>query len=211
MLDSASKAFFHLIAQSQTLKKLASRYGMRKPSSFARRFIAGERVAEAIEAARAVEARGLDVTMDLLGESVTSLGKADAATRTRWQEGALPDSKPGKNANASLGRLVTCQNVTMAQFADLLPGIAPGYLRTEVVDNTGLEGGYDFTFSFSPAGVLQIGRGPNGDASSEASEPTGAISLFDAMTNQLGLKLELQKRPMPVLVIDKVERKPTEN
>jgi proline dehydrogenase len=81
MLDSASKTFFHLIARSQTLKKLASRYGMRKPSSFARRFIAGETVAEAIEAARAVEARGLAVTLDLLGESVTSLAKADAATR----------------------------------------------------------------------------------------------------------------------------------
>ena len=81
MLDSASKTFFHLIARSQTLKKLASRYGMRKPSSFARRFIAGETVAEAIEAARAVEARGMSVTLDLLGESVTSLARADAATR----------------------------------------------------------------------------------------------------------------------------------
>jgi proline dehydrogenase len=81
MLDSASKTFFHLIARSQTLKKLASRYGMRKPSSFARRFIAGESVAEAIEAARAVEARGMAVTLDLLGESVISLAKADAATR----------------------------------------------------------------------------------------------------------------------------------
>jgi proline dehydrogenase len=81
MLDSASKTFFHLVARSQTLKKLASRYGMRGPSSFARRFIAGETVAEAIEAARAVEARGLSVTLDLLGESVTSLATADAATR----------------------------------------------------------------------------------------------------------------------------------
>jgi proline dehydrogenase len=81
MLDSASKTFFHLIARSQTLKKLASRYGMRKPSSFARRFIAGESVAEAIEAARTIEARGMAVTLDLLGESVTSLAKADAATR----------------------------------------------------------------------------------------------------------------------------------
>jgi proline dehydrogenase len=81
MLDSASKTFFHLIARSQTLKKLASRYGMRKPSSFARRFIAGETITEAVEAARAVEARGMAVTMDLLGESVTSLSKADAATR----------------------------------------------------------------------------------------------------------------------------------
>ncbi len=81
MLDTASKTFFHLIAQSQTLKKLASRYGMRKPASFARRFIAGETVAEAIEAARAVEARGMAVTMDLLGESVTTLDSAAAATR----------------------------------------------------------------------------------------------------------------------------------
>jgi proline dehydrogenase len=81
MLDRASKTFFHLIAGSQTLKQLASRYGMRQPGSFARRFIAGETAAEAIEAARAVEARGLTVTLDLLGESVTTLDGADAATR----------------------------------------------------------------------------------------------------------------------------------
>jgi proline dehydrogenase len=106
MLDSASKAFFHLIAQSQTLKKLASRYGMRKPSSFARRFIAGERVAEAIEAARAVEARGLDVTMDLLGESVTSLGKADAATRDYTDViDAMIASGVGRNISLKLTQL----------------------------------------------------------------------------------------------------------
>ena len=80
MLDSASKTVFHLIAQSRTLKKIASRYGMRKPTSFARRFIAGETAAEAIAAARIVEARGMSVTLDLLGESVTSLDHADAAT-----------------------------------------------------------------------------------------------------------------------------------
>jgi proline dehydrogenase len=81
MLDSASKTFFHLIAQSRTLKKLASRYGMRKPSSFARRFIAGETTEEAIAAARGVTALGMRSTLDLLGESVTTLDKADAATR----------------------------------------------------------------------------------------------------------------------------------
>ncbi len=81
MLDSASKTFFHLLAQSGTLKKLASRYGMRKPTSFARRFIAGETVSEAIEAGRAVQAGGLLLSLDLLGESVHSLAEADAATR----------------------------------------------------------------------------------------------------------------------------------
>jgi proline dehydrogenase len=81
MLDSASKTFFHLVAQSSTLKKLASRYGMRHSTSFARRFIAGETVGEAIEAAKAIQARGLMLTLDLLGESVTNLDEAAAATR----------------------------------------------------------------------------------------------------------------------------------
>jgi proline dehydrogenase len=81
MLDSTLKGFFHLVAQSGVLKKLASHYGMRKPTSFARRFIAGEDVREAIEAARALDARGFTHTLDLLGESVASLADADAATR----------------------------------------------------------------------------------------------------------------------------------
>jgi proline dehydrogenase len=81
MLGRASKAFFHLIARSSVLKKAASKYGLRKPTSFARRFIAGESVEEAIEAGRALEARNLRLTLDLLGESVTSLETADAATR----------------------------------------------------------------------------------------------------------------------------------
>jgi proline dehydrogenase len=81
MIDSASKTFFHLLARSDTLKKLASRYGMRKPTSFARRFIAGETVDEAIEAARVLQARNFLLTLDLLGESVTNLDEADEATR----------------------------------------------------------------------------------------------------------------------------------
>jgi proline dehydrogenase len=81
MLDNASKAFFHLLARSGILQTLASRYGMRRPSSFARRFIAGETIEEAIVAARAVEARGLTQTLDYLGESVGNLAEADAATR----------------------------------------------------------------------------------------------------------------------------------
>jgi proline dehydrogenase len=81
MLDTASKAFFHTLARSHLLKRLASRYGMRKPTSFARRFIAGETVQEAIEAAANVQSRGLRVTLDLLGESVSNLEEAEAATR----------------------------------------------------------------------------------------------------------------------------------
>ena len=81
MVDAASKAFFHLLARSRGLQRLASRYGLRTPRSFARRFIAGETTAEAIAAARALESRGLWQTLDYLGESVSSAAAADKATR----------------------------------------------------------------------------------------------------------------------------------
>ena len=81
MIDYVSGAFFHTLAGRPTLKQLASRYGMRHPHSFARRFIAGETVEEAIETARAIERSGLMQTLDLLGESVATMAEADAATR----------------------------------------------------------------------------------------------------------------------------------
>src|SRR5580704_7522182 len=80
MLDATAKAFFHLLARNGALKKLASRYGMRKPTSFARRFIAGETIEEAIEAAARVERGGCLQTLDYLGEGVASLAEASAAT-----------------------------------------------------------------------------------------------------------------------------------
>jgi len=82
MLQSAAKGFFHLLAGSTTLQTLASRYGMRRGGGFARRFIAGETVEEAIEASRAIQAAGLTTTLDYLGESVSSIAEADAATRS---------------------------------------------------------------------------------------------------------------------------------
>jgi proline dehydrogenase len=81
MIDAASKAFFHLLARSRSLQKVASRYGMASPTSFARRFIAGETVEEAVEVARRLEARGLTQTLDYLGESVGTSAEADAVTR----------------------------------------------------------------------------------------------------------------------------------
>ena len=82
MIDQISKAFFHTLAGSQTLKSIASRYGMRKRGSFARRFIAGETIEEAIEAARAIEAAGMTHTLDHLGESVGTMAEAEAAARS---------------------------------------------------------------------------------------------------------------------------------
>jgi proline dehydrogenase len=81
MLDAASKAFFQTLSYSRPLKKLASRFGMSGSRPFARRFIAGETVEDAIAAIRAIEAQGLHHTLDFLGESVMSLAAAEEATR----------------------------------------------------------------------------------------------------------------------------------
>jgi proline dehydrogenase len=106
MFDLASKAFFHLLAGISPLKKVASRYGMRRRSSFARRFIAGETTAEAIEASRVVESRGMQITLDHLGESLTSLAQADAATREYLDiMNAIVESGVGRNLSIKLTQL----------------------------------------------------------------------------------------------------------
>jgi uncharacterized protein (TIGR03435 family) len=145
------------------------------------------------------------------------LQKADSASRTWYKEGPGPDGKDPRNKNPLLSRLVSVQNMTMAQFCAQLPQIASGYVHTPVVDATGLEGSWDFTLSFSPVGMDQFvarnGRGgndvPGGIA--QASDPSGALPLFEALEKQLGLKLETVKRSVPVLVIDHVEQKPVDN
>jgi uncharacterized protein (TIGR03435 family) len=152
------------------------------------------------------------------------LQKADPDSRTRYKEGPGSDGKDPRNKNPLLSRLVTVQNMTMAQFAGKLQGIASGYIHSPVLDATGLQGSsWNFTLSFSRAGAAQAGGGgrsggPGGDGPAppsanlnEASDPSGAVTLFEAMEKQLGLKLQLQKRPASVLVIDHIEQKPTEN
>jgi proline dehydrogenase len=106
MFGAASKGFFNLLARSRILNTLASRYGMRRPTSFARRFIAGETVSEAIEAARRVEARGLTHTLDLLGERVTTLEEAEAAARAYLKVvEAIVQSGIGRNLSLKLTQL----------------------------------------------------------------------------------------------------------
>src|SRR5215510_14759682 len=81
MLQATSKAFFQMLSRSRTLKVVASRYGMRGETAFARRFIAGETVEDAIDVIRRLETQGLHHTLDHLGESVTTLEGTEVCTR----------------------------------------------------------------------------------------------------------------------------------
>ena len=138
----------------------------------------------------------------LTAEKQTKLQKADPQNRTHC--------KSGSGSNPMLNRGITCQNMSMAQFAAALPSLASNYVLTPVRDATGLDGSWDFSFNFSAVNLLPGRRfDPNG--ASGSSDPTGAVTLQEALQKQLGLKLDREKRPLPVLVVDHVEEQPTEN
>ena len=90
-------------------------------------------------------------------------------------------------------------------------------LGRTVVDETGLRGKYDFTLKWTPdqsernlfGGGPGPGPGPGGKDMPPPPDPDGP-SLFTALQEQLGLKLESKKGPVEILVIDRVE-KPSEN
>ncbi|HEY2380489.1 MAG TPA: TIGR03435 family protein [Terriglobia bacterium] len=140
------------------------------------------------------------------------LKKADASTRTGCKLENL--SRTGQ----VISQPVSCQNMTMAQFASQLQSIAGPYggpyFRYPIVDATGLDGGWDFSFAFDPLVALQAaGRGNpfSGGPAGATSDPVGGLSLVDVIDKQLGLKLEAQKRTYPVFIVDHIEERPTDN
>jgi len=89
------------------------------------------------------------------------------------------------------------RNVTMGFIANSFKGM--GHLDRPVIDQTGLEGNFDFALEWVP----EV-NGPGSAASAAQSEPSGATFL-QALSEQLGLKLESRKGSVDVLVLDHVE------
>ena len=85
-------------------------------------------------------------------------------------------------------------------------------LNVPVVDKTGLDKNYDFTLEWSPElqDAAKAGLAVPGNAPNELPAVSYGPTLFTALREQLGLKLEPQKAPVQVLVIDHAQ-KPTEN
>jgi len=112
-------------------------------------------------------------------------------------------AKHGPGAIKVGSGLVTAEGTTIPYFV----GVLSGELGRTVVDKTGLTGVYDISLTWSGDEGQGGGLGTSGSArGNEASGP----SLFTAVREQLGLKLESVKSPVDVIVIDHVE-KPTEN
>jgi uncharacterized protein (TIGR03435 family) len=133
------------------------------------------------------------------------LTPANPSVRTLCRQKSVPT--PG---SVVPDRAVTCQNITLAEFAAQLQSIAGTlYLGFPVLDGTHMDGTWDFTFTFSP---IPPNPAPNANATTAApSNPLARTSLFDALEKGLGLRLKEQKRLYPVLVVDHLEEKPKEN
>ena len=153
----------------------------------------------------AVHSEEKPVSVFTLQADKPKLKAADPAGRSKCAEGpAVTASVVG----AAAMRTITCAGSTTAQLAERLHGMAPGYINRPVVDATGIDGAWDFSVSYSRANA--VNAAPAADGQPGAADPNGAITLFEAFQKQLGLKLTSEKRPMPVLVIDRVEQLPTE-
>jgi bla regulator protein BlaR1 len=107
-------------------------------------------------------------------------------------------------ANTAQMHLMTTQRkiagtaAHMKMLSDSLAGLAGRYVANE----TGLDDLYDFQVEWTPTQVV-----PN---ESDAAGSGGGASIFTALTEQLGLKLVAKRGPVPVFVVEKIE-KPSEN
>jgi uncharacterized protein (TIGR03435 family) len=101
-----------------------------------------------------------------------------------------PDADPGGAIKRNKGH-IEAQNIVISQLVSVLTQTAD---RT-VLDKTNLTGKYDFTLEWTPE-----------DAAPDTAANSDGPSLFTAIQEQLGLRLEPQKASVPVLVIDHLER-----
>jgi uncharacterized protein (TIGR03435 family) len=106
---------------------------------------------------------------------------------------------------------LTVNYIDLHMFADVLSRV----VGRIVIDKTGLTGKYDFALKWTPdegqGMMMPSGGKPGGDGAGAPPPPeSSGPSIFTALQEQLGLKLESQKAPTDVLVIQHVER-PSEN
>ena len=116
-----------------------------------------------------------------------------------------PGGPGGRGGNAMMsmtnGQMTaTLQKATMATLVNFLSSRLGG----PVVDKTDLKGTYDMSLTFSPEGLA----GSMGMPAPKSGDDAPVASIFTAIQDQLGLKLEAQKVPIETIVIDRAEKPP---
>ena len=125
----------------------------------------------------------------------------NAAARGR---GGAPPAPPAPGERPQCGMMggfgmVRAGSMPMTQLVQMLSQ----QVQRVVTDKTGLTGNFDFDLTFTPDQLPQ-GPGPAG-APAPAVDQNGP-SIFTALQEQLGLKLDAQRGPVDVLVVERVER-----
>jgi len=106
------------------------------------------------------------------------------------------------------GAHLKAASATLSMISEMLSRFS----ELPVVDKTGIEGDYQFDLVMSPEtlrGIRAMGGGDHGPAEGGAS-PEGAGTIHEAV-QKYGLKLERRKAPMEIIIVDRVEKLPTEN
>jgi uncharacterized protein (TIGR03435 family) len=142
-----------------------------------------------------------------LGPNLTE-AKEGGCTKPDFTQPPAPP-EPGKPPTLNCGQqMMSLRSLTAvaAPISQIVPMLARMLGRT-IIDKTGVTGKYDIRLEWTPDESQTATLPP--DAPKPAADSAGP-SIFTALQEQLGLKLESQKGPVEVLVIDRAE-KPTEN
>jgi bla regulator protein blaR1 len=128
-----------------------------------------------------------------------------AASTRRGEGPGRPEGPPPCSSSVAPGR-VTARGRTMAQFAAALSMLTNTgtSLNRLVVDRTGLPGSFDFDLTFTPDSPPDFG--PTGVPRGMPPIDLNGPSIFTALQEQLGLKLEPQRGPVDVLVVEQVRQ-----
>lgn len=119
---------------------------------------------------------------------------------------AGPGRGRGPGVRISRGE-INASDAPVSMLADQLSRI----LGRNVIDKTGLPGNYDFVLKFTEeGGQPMMMRAPGADPNAPPPPENQNPSIFAALQEQLGLKLESQKGPVKVYIVDRIE-KPSEN
>ena len=162
----------------------------------------------------------VDAPPDLATKDAADDGRGGSIKTTRRNgdniSGVIPNGPNGRTNIAVANGMLHMEWAKMTLIA-LAEGLVP-YLNRPVVDMTGLKGTYQVTMEFSLADTMAVVRAADqrngvapagGDAQTMASDPAGS-SVFSSI-QRLGLKLESRKAPVEQLMVDHLERTPTEN
>jgi uncharacterized protein (TIGR03435 family) len=156
---------------------------------------------------RPVYALGVARTDRRLGDGLTRT-ESDCQEAVRRMTAPTPGARPPGPPPCSFGGgpgRIQGNIVSLAMLANIL-GRTVG---RPVIDRTGVEGYFNVTLEYAPeAGI--VGPLPPGVPPQEPPPARDAPSLFTAVQEQLGLKLDSTRAPVDILVIDRLSQ-PTEN